>query len=94
MKTIIRGIRMTDKTWDTENPRELPYRFVYSPVTDEVFIIGLGRGMAITAFFENREAFHRFLLEGIETEHKITSIGLYQAGEILKAKQLLLLMTL
>ena len=52
---------MADKTWDAEDPRELPYRFAYIPITQEVLIISMGK---VLGFFENRDAFDRFLIEG------------------------------
>lgn len=59
---------MADKTYDVENPRELPYRFTYSPITQEVLVICFGR---VVMFFENRESFHRFLIEGNKTDSLI-----------------------
>ena len=78
---------MTEKTYDMEDPGMLPYRFTYSPVTGEVYVISLWRGFNVSMVFENREAFHRFLSEGQETEHKIVERSLFQSEEILKAKQ-------
>ena len=59
---------MTDKTFDAEDPRDLPYRFTYVPITDEVIVIAMGR---VVMFFENQEAFHRFLIEGNKTDSLI-----------------------
>ena len=76
---------MVDKTYDTDDVRELPYRFTFSPNTGEVYVISLFRGFNVSMFFDNLNAFHRFLLEGEETEHNIMKIGLFQAEEILRA---------
>ena len=74
---------MTDKTWDTEDPGDLPYRFAYSPITGEVFVITLGgfrQAIGISEVFLNRQAFHRFLYEGDKTDRLIADKGLNQEG--------------
>ncbi len=78
---------MAVKTWDIEDPRELPYRFVYSPVTGEVFVISFWRSIGVPMLFENRESFHRFLAEGVKTDHEIADKVIQQAGEILRSKR-------
>lgn len=63
---------MAEKTWDVEDPRDLPYRFSFSPNTGEVFLLGMGgMGMGIMGKFENLQAFHRFLVEGNKTDSLI-----------------------
>ena len=62
---------MAEETYNVEDPRDLPYRFTYSPVTGEVFIIGIGHGFQVMGYFPNRPAFHRFLIEGNKTDSMI-----------------------
>ena len=78
---------MIDKTWDAEDPRELPYRFAYSLITDEIFIITIMQGFNVVSYFENRFAFHRFLVEGNETDDLIQEGTLREALDILRNKQ-------
>ena len=78
---------MIEKTFDVEDPRELPYRFSYSPVTEEVFIVGTGHTFVVLAYFQNRFAFHRFLVEGNKTDDLIQEGALKDALDILHNKQ-------
>lgn len=79
---------MTDKTWDVENPKDLPYRFSYAPISGEVYVIWFGfHGPAVSMVFENRESYHRFLVEGNKTDTLIADRVIWQAEEILKGKQ-------
>ena len=78
---------MTDKTWDVVDPRDLPYRFVYSPHTKEVFVVAFHPMPVVVMVFENNEAFHRFLAEGNKTEALIADRIVWQSEEILKGKQ-------
>ena len=79
---------MPDKTWDVVDPRDLPYRFVYSPKTKEVFVVAFHPMPVIVMVFENNEAFHRFLVEGNKTDDLITEKVMQEALNILKSKQL------
>ena len=79
---------MAEKTWDTEDPRELPYRFSYALITGEVYVISLGyHGLGVSMVFENRDAFHRFLVEGNKTDLLIADKVIQESGEILRKKQ-------
>ena len=78
---------MIERTFDTEDPRDLPYRFTYSRITDEVFIISFWQGFRIAMLFENRQAFHRFLVEGNKTDSLIADKALQESEEILRGKQ-------
>lgn len=77
---------MAERTYDEEDPRDLPYRFTYSLITDEIFIVVLGHGIGVSMMFGNRPAFRRFLEEGRKTEYLISEKVLQQAEDILKAK--------
>ena len=65
---------MADKTWDVEDPRELPYDFAHSPNTDRVYVVSFGfHGVGVSMVFENRPAFHRFLVEGNKSDSLIAA---------------------
>ena len=78
---------MTERTFDVEDPRELPYRFSYSRITDEVFIISFWQGLRVAMLFENRQAFHRFLVEGNKTDLLIADKVIQESEEVLRGKQ-------
>ena len=78
---------MTDKTYDAEDPRELPYRFTCDPVTSEWFIIGIGHGFSVLGYFENDPSFYRFLLEGLKAYDNKQGGILKEASRILENTQ-------
>ena len=80
---------MPDRTWDVEDPRDLPYRFAFSPITGEIYVISFGfHGLGVSMVFENRPAFHRFLVEGNKTDDLIQIKILKEASDILRGKQI------
>ena len=78
---------MTDKTWDAQDPRDLPYRFVYSPITGEVMVVTIGMGLGVAMMFLNYPSFHRFLEDGNKTASLISAKILKDASNILTAKE-------
>ena len=79
---------MAEKTQDSDDPRDLPYRFVFSPITDEIFIVLLGgHVLGVTMMFENRFAFHRFLEEGNKTDYLISEKVIQESEDILKGRR-------
>jgi len=85
-------MKMAERTYDMEDSRYLPYRFVHSPETKEIYVMAVFEyGLKVSMMFESREAFHRFLFEGDKLDHLIAEEspnkkGLKEAEDILKAK--------
>ena len=78
---------MAEKTYDVIDPRGLPYRFAYSSATDEVFIVAVGHIYNIIGYFENRFAFHRFMVEGNKVDDSIQEGVIKEAADMLKNKR-------
>ena len=75
-----------DKTHDVEDPRDLPYRFTVDPITGEWFILAIGHGFSVLAFFENDQSFYRFLIEGARAYDERMGGVLKEASQLLKEK--------
>ena len=79
---------MIDKTFDALDPRDLPYRFSYDPVTGEWFILSVLREFNVLGYFGNTPSFNRFLIQGMRAYDEVQSGILKEAADILRDKQL------